>query len=269
MSICNKERLDCKQDLCRIFNIIQFCSVFAWSALIFPPILIFIAKPLIYLVGLEAPCDFQLCTYNFCYSVMGIQHTIIKDAELIEKGFIIANHRGVFDCIFDPFIAKATILGRFYAHFMSFGHYILRIFDNRNLVMRRGKDTRQTIFNKFIIHMNSYESGYTKRILFFPEGTRQKYKTLKSTDEVKSYLKYGLLKEIYLNKQYPVQIMISNNKELVVSEFNMSCNFGVKMNTRISKPIYPHKFLTEQDFYDEIANVWLDCYTTTHSSPSV
>lgn len=247
-----------------IYKFIQFCFVYVWSALIFPTILIFFAKPIIYFMGLEAPCDFQLCAHNFVYTVMGVQHTIVKDSPLIEKGFIIANHRGAFDCIIDPYVAESSILGRVYAHVISVGHYFLRAFDNRNLVMRRGKDTRHTIFEKMIAHMNSYNSPYTKRVLFFPEGTRQKYNSLKSPDEAKSYLKYGLLKEIYLNKEYPVQIMISSNKELVVSEHSLSCHFGVQVNTRISNPIYPLKFATEQEFYDEIANKWFDCYQTTH-----
>ena len=253
------------RQLYRVYKCTQILVVYTWSAVIFPFLLIFIAKPIVFLTGIEAPCDFQICAHNFCYTIMRINQTIVKDTELIEKGFILANHRGAFDCIIDPYVAEASILGRFYAHFMSFGHYILRVLDHRNLVMRRGKDTRTTIFQKFITHMNSYDSPYSKRILFFPEGTRQNYTSLKTTDEVKSYLKYGLLKEIYLNKEYPVQIMISNNKELVCSERNFCVNFGVKVNTRFSKPIHPNKFATEQEFYDEIANVWLDCYRTTHT----
>jgi len=248
----------------RIYKCIQLVYVYAWSAIIFPLILIFIAKPIVYLTGLEVPCDFQLCAHNLYHHILQPQIVVVKDAELIEKGFILANHRTLFDGIFDPYMAKATVLGRGLAQFMSFGHYFLRAFDNRTLSMRRGKDTRQTIFASFVKHMNSYDSEYTKRILFFPEGTRQKYKTLNSTDEVKSYLKYGLLKEIYLDKRYPVQLMISSNKELIGSEYTLSVNFGVKVNVRFSKPIHPAKFATEQEFYDEIANVWLDCYQTTH-----
>lgn len=248
----------------KIYNIILFISLYAWTSLIFPFILIFIAKPIVYLTGLEAPCDFQLCCHNLYHHILKTKIVVVKDAELIEQGFILANHRTLFDGVFDPYMAKATALGRGLAQFMSFGHYFLRAFDHRTLTMNRGKDTRQTIFASFAKHMNSYDSEYTKRIVFFPEGTRQNYKTLKSPDEVKSYLKYGLLKEIYLNKEYPVQLMISSNKEFMHSEHTMSVNFGAKVNVRFSKPIHPNRFKTEQEFYDEIANVWFDCYQTTH-----
>jgi hypothetical protein len=248
-----------------IYNFVQFVCVYVWSALIFPMILIFIVKPIIYLTGLEAPCDFQLCAHNLYCHVLQTKINIVKDAELIEKGFILANHRTLFDGVFDPYVARATALGRGLAHAASLGHYLLRAFDRRTLAMTRGKDTRQSIFASFVKHMNSYDSEYTKRIVFYPEGMRQSYKSLRSPDEVKSYLKYGLLKEIYLNKEYPVQIMISNNKEFALSEHTLSCQFGVKINTRLSKPIHPRTFATEQEFYDEIAVIWFDCYQTTHS----
>ncbi len=67
-----------------------------------------------------------------------------------------------------------------------------------------------------------------------------------------------------MDKRYPVQLMISSNKEVMHSEYTLSCNFGVKVNVRFSKPIHPSNFATDQDFYDEIANVWFDCYQTTH-----
>jgi hypothetical protein len=249
----------------RIYKFICLTCLYIWSGMVFPLLLICIAKPIVYLSGFEAPCDFQLCCHNLYCHLLKTKIDVVKDAELIDKGFILANHRTLFDGIFDPYMARGTALGRGLAQAASLGHYLLRLFDHRTLTMQRGKDTRQSIFGRFVKHMNSYDSEYTKRIVFYPEGTRQKYKTLRSVDEVKSYLKYGLLKEIYLNKEYPVQLMISSNKELVISEYTMSANFGVNVNVRFSKPIHPRKFATEQDFYDEIAKVWLDCYQTTHA----
>jgi hypothetical protein len=147
--------------------------VYVWTAIIFPLILIFIAKPIFYFVGIDIPCDFQLCAHNLYHHLLRTQITVVKDAELIEKGFILANHRSVFDGAFDPYVARASVLARGLAQFVAFGHCFIRTIDNRTLILFRGKDTRQTIFASFVKHINSYDSEYSKRILFYPEGSRQ------------------------------------------------------------------------------------------------
>ncbi len=102
--------------------------------------------------------------------------------------------------------------------------------------------------------------------MFYPEGTRNNYTSLSSRDELKSYIKFGLLKSIYQDKRYPVQLLISNNKEIAFNEKKFIASYGVQINTKISAAIHPKDFATEVEFFDEIIRVWYDCYVETHLS---
>ena len=126
--------------------------------------------------------------------------------------------------------------------------------------INRGKDGRDTVYSRCVAHIQRYDT----RIVFFPEGTRNNYSSLDSEDDLRKYIKFGLLKSIYQDKVYPVQIQISNNKERAFNEKKMSVGFGVPINTRISKPIHPKDFSTDTEFFNEIIRVWYDCYTPLH-----
>ena len=60
--------------------------------------------------------------------------------------------------------------------------------------------------------------------------------------------------------------MISNNKEIAFNEKTVTANYGVKINTKISKAIHPKDYATEYEFFDEIVRVWFDCYVETHNN---
>lgn len=184
-----------------------------------------------------------------------------SDAPLIEQGYILANHRSWTDFAFDTMMSRGTIVGRREAFWAVWFVTCIGYLDNRIISITRGAETRQELFSRIRQHMGI--TNY-KRILFFPEGTRLKYTQLKSADDVKTYLKYGMLKCIYEDKLYPVQLQISNNKELVVDEKRLHIQYGVPVNTHRSKPIYPKDYATEQLFYDEIAAVWYECWKITH-----
>jgi hypothetical protein len=206
--------------------------------------------------------DAQQYMEKILYNVAQIKHKITYDNRLIKKGFVLANHRSWTDFCIDSYTAKASILGRKLAFCAVFGVTSINHLSNRNVMFTRGKDTRRDIYDKCVKHIQ--KSDY-KRVVFFPEGTRMTYTTLNSVDEVKSYLKYGLLKEIYYDKRFPVQIMISNNKEIVFNEKTMTINYGVQVNTHISKPIWPKDFQTETEFFDAIANQWYESWKKTHT----
>lgn len=207
--------------------------------------------------------DFQTYSIFVVCNVLGVKQCISTDAPLIEQGYILANHRSWTDFVFEPMMSCSTIVARKEAFWAVWFSYCLGYLDNRTVGFTRGAETRQELFARIKQHM-----GITKykRILFFPEGTRLKYTQLNSADEVKTYLKYGLLKCIYEDKQFPVQLQISNNKELVFDEKRLHIRYGVPVNTHRSKPIYPKDYATEQLFYDEIAAVWYECWKITHLS---
>jgi hypothetical protein len=207
--------------------------------------------------------DFQrFMTYCMC-NVLQVKQRISSDAQLIEQGYILANHRSWTDFVFDTMISRGTIIGRREAFWAMGFSACLGYLDKRIISFTRGAETRQELFSRIRQHMDITKY---KRILFFPEGTRLKYTQLRSADDVKTYLKYGMLKCIYEDKQFPVQLQISNNKELVLDEKRMHIQYGMPINTHRSKPIYPNDYATEQLFYDEIAAVWYECWKITHLS---
>jgi 1-acyl-sn-glycerol-3-phosphate acyltransferase len=199
-------------------------------------------------------------SHYICFDLLKIKHNYTRDAELIEQGFILANHRCALDFYIDPYLSKSAIVARGMAHMANMGYGLLSLMEGRGIILYRGTDTRQTTYAKCKTHFST--NG--RRVLFYPEGTRLSYTSLSSADELKGHLKFGLLKSIYEDGQNPVQIQISNNKELALNEKKLSFAFNVEINTRLSKPIHPADFATDEEFFNEIARVWYDCYVSTH-----
>ncbi len=232
---------------------LSFVFVYLWGVVIVPTACI-IAKPFRYFI----PIDLDFCFSHFLYSVLDIKHTVTWNAPLIETGIILPNHRCALDWVLDCYITKSSSIGRGLAYVASSMMACLIWLDGRGIIIHRGKDKRGEIYQRMLAHPG-------KRICFWPEGTRLSYTTLTSKDEVRTYLKYGLLKEIYFGKQWPVQLCISSNKEVAFSEKRLIAKRGVPIRTVISKPIHPRDFASEELFYDEIASVWLDCWNDAYS----
>ena len=232
---------------------LYFIGAYLWSWVIVPFTFVLV-RPFVCF-------DFQTNAKHFLYHVLGIQHTITGE-KLIDEGFMLGNHRGFIDVMIDAYIANSTNIAR--AMTIVAGPFIQLIAyaDNRTIIINRGKDNRHDVYSRCVYHLNHCSR---KRISFYPEGTRNKYTSLSSCEELKSYIKFGLLKSIYENKRYPVQMIISNNKEMAFNERRLSANYGVKIHTVISAPIHPKDFATDVEFFDEIVRVWFDCYKTSHA----
>ena len=232
---------------------LYFIVVYLWNIMIFPMICI-VMKPF-----QITSLSLDLCFDSFIYSSLQIKHSIHWDTQLIEDGFILGNHRCALDWPLDCFITNSTCIGRRMAFVASGILALLVCLEDRGIVIRRGKDNRQEIYKKSI---NNIKTNH--RVCFWPEGTRLNYTKLSSKEEVRSYLKYGLLKEIYINKSFPVQLCISSNKEIAFNEKRLIARRGIPIRTIISKSIHPKEFETEEDFYNEIAITWLDCWTRAY-----
>jgi 1-acyl-sn-glycerol-3-phosphate acyltransferase len=224
---------------------LYFLFAYLWSWVIVPCSFV-ILRPFVRL-------DYNLNARHFLYTVLGIKQQITGD-KLIGEGFILANHRCFLDALIDCYVSNSigisrqlTILG---GPFIILFAYI----DNRVILINRDKDNRHDVY------LRCTERLHNKRIVFYPEGTRNNYTSLKSCDELKSYIKFGLLKSIYEDKRYPVQMMISNNKEIAFNEKKLHAKYGVHIHTKISKSIHPKDFATDTEFFDEIVKVWFDCY---------
>jgi 1-acyl-sn-glycerol-3-phosphate acyltransferase len=231
---------------------ILFVFAYLWSWIIVP-ITFVVLRPFVRL-------DYQTNARHFIYTVLGIQHQITGE-KLIDEGFVLGNHRGFIDCTIDMFVSNTVMISRGLTILVAPFMQLLAYADNRTIVINRGKDNRHNVYSRCVSHINHYEY---KRIIFYPEGTRNTYTSLSSREELKSYIKFGLLKSIYEDKRYPVQLLISNNKELAFNEKKLTANYGVNIHTKISPAIHPKDFTTETEFFDEIVRVWFDCYQETH-----
>ena len=231
---------------------LYFTLAYLWSWVIVPFTFV-ILRPFVRL-------DYQLNARHFLYTVLGIQHKITGE-KLIDEGFVLPNHRSFIDCIIDGYLSEATAISRYLVILGAPFIILLPYIENRVILINRGKDNRHDVYKRCVLHIHRYQN---KRICFYPEGTRNNYTSLSSCEELKSYIKFGLLKSIYEDKQYPVQLMISNNKEIAFNEKKLSAKYGVKINTKISKAIHPKDYSTDVEFFDEIVRVWFDCYVETH-----
>ena len=232
---------------------LYFTLTYLWSWIIVPFTFV-ILRPFVRL-------DYQLNARHFLYTVLGIQHQITGE-KLIDEGFILPNHRCFIDIIIDGYVCNSYGLARYLVVLGTPFIILLSYIDNRAILINRGKDNRHDVYKRCVLHIHRYQN---KRICFYPEGTRNNYTSLSSCEELKSYIKFGLLKSIYEDKRYPVQLMISNNKEIAFNEKKLSAKYGVKINTKISKAIHPKDYSTDVEFFDEIVKVWFDCYVETHT----
>lgn len=237
---------------------LAFAFTYLWAVVIVPTTCI-ICKP----IRLIFPNSFDLdfCFRHFMYDILAIKHTVVWNAPLIDTGIILANHRCALDWVVDTSITKSSAIGRGMAFVASSLLGLLIWLENRGIVIRRGIDKRDGIYARIVTHIETTEN---KRICFWPEGTRNSYLSLSSPDEVGTYLKYGLLKAIYYDKRYPVQLCISSNKEIAFSEKKLVAKRGVPIQTIISVPMHPNNYATEQDFYDAIKLEWYSCWVATH-----
>jgi linoleoyl-CoA desaturase len=184
--------------------------------------------------------------------------------ELVDSGFILPNHRTWVDFCLDPYIAKASILGRVEA-WLAISFASLICYFEKMIIVINKKDDRHTTFSKMINHMNSKTPGqYNKRIIFYPEGKRCSYISCENIDDVKSKLKPGLLKSVYEYKLQPIQLMITNNKEKFFNEKKLSVGFNIHMTTYISKPIHPTNYSNFEDFYTAIATEWFTIWNKVY-----
>ena len=224
-----------------------------WSCVVVP-FLVVILRPFVHL-------DSKMCGHHTIYAILGVKHQITGE-KLIDRGFILPNHRSWMDFALDSYTSNGTMISRSLVILAIPFLCLLNYIDNRIIFIRLGKESRNDIYRRMVSHINRYQN---KRIVFYPEGSRNNYTSLKSCEELKSYIKFGLLKSIYEDKLYPVQLMISNNKEFAINEKKLTVNYGVKIHTKISKAIHPKDYATDVAFFDEIVRVWFDCYVETHS----
>lgn len=202
------------------------------------------------LLQYKTNCWRMMC--KFCFFVFNIKHRFLNDKVFIQQGFILANHRSFTDFAIDPYASYSAIVGRHLAFISMLFYALLGFIENLFIIIDRSW-SREKIFKMVLDYLE--KSTVTKRILFWPEGTRRDYTSL-TLEETRKFIKPGLLKSIYLHRKFPVQLMLSNNKENVFNEKKLRCNIGITVNTILSDPIYPEDYTSFETFLEKIHTEW-------------
>lgn len=184
----------------------------------------------------------------------------------IEQGFILCNHRSIFDIPFDPYMMEAFTVGRTGACLFGNMASVLGIFSGRGLWFNRGNTSRQQLMEMIINRINSPTVKF-KRVVFYPEGSRKKYRVLGGPNDIKTIIKKGLLKSIYEHKKLPVQIFISANKDYPMSLNPFGARTGVTIISKLGDPIYPDDFNNFDVFLNYICKKWFELWYETHIHP--
>ena len=130
---------------------------------------------------------------------------------------------------------------------------LLQVLENRVIRFSRGNTSREYLYNL----IDNYLENNDRNVFLYPEGTRCKHSILSTIEDVKKTIKPGLLKSIYENKKYPIQIFISTNKEKCFNEKTFEISFGQTIKTSIGKEIHPTNFNSFDEFFDAICIDWL------------
>lgn len=186
---------------------------------------------------------------------------VTNKQEIIKKGYCLVNHRSWFDCVHDMALCKASITSRFLAVIPMLTLFFKMKLDNRLVIVNRKNDSRHEMFIKLKNHLKEQD-----RIIFYPEGTRNKYLSLQDENELEKYLKFGLLKSIYEDSEYPVQIFVSKGKEDIFNEKTLQVKLGGRVKTEISPGIYPQDFKTFESFKKKIIKTWFNLHYKLYSN---
>ena len=223
------------------------------------PILI-LPFAIIYKILLPNHCNTWEYVCKLSLNLLNVKYINIGNEKLIDKGYILSNHRSFIDFSYDAVMTKSSIVGRYLVYFTMSFLSILGFIDNRLIAFHRGKTNRKDIMKKINNHFDK-KGLFCQRILFYPEGTRKNYKNLSSPDDFKkNHLKFGLLKEIYEQKLYPVQIFITSNKENIINEKQLYLSYNKTLKSKLCSPIYPEKYEIFDDFINEICKSWYEAY---------
>ena len=159
------------------------------------------------------------------------------------------NHRDWADFFIDLYVSegRAAFLSRMMVliAFPVFGIYAYlsktAIFFKRN---SKGRDFSK--FNKMMT--DQLQRCPFHGIAVYPEGTR-------NIRPESLPLKRGMLRYCY-SERTPVQIIITTNKEHILSQKMLKATFGVKCMVGYSPPIDPSDYSDFQLFYDDVQKHW-------------
>ncbi|GBF93205.1 phospholipid glycerol acyltransferase [Raphidocelis subcapitata] len=160
----------------------------------------------------------------------------------------LANHRSWADFFVDAYLAggRAQMLSRM-AVLYAFPMFMAPVIAMRGcIVFKRGRIDDKEAFNKWIDGL--VEASPQNGLMVYPEGHR-------STLAHSLPLKRGMLHYAYSRKM-PVQIIMSANKESVLSEKELHVGFGCTVVTSYSGLISPGDYAGFEGFMAAVQAAW-------------
>ncbi|KDD77048.1 hypothetical protein H632_c32p2 [Helicosporidium sp. ATCC 50920] len=165
-----------------------------------------------------------------------------------KKVMYLLNHRSWADLIIDQYATegRSTFLSRF-AVALAFPAFISVMYVTKTvLLFNRNNVKDKEAFNRWIDRQ--FGSSPQTGLSVYPEGHR-------STAGGSQPLKRGMLMYAFSRKM-PVQIIISANKEALLSEKEFTARFNQNVAVGYSEVIDPSKFEDPREFVDEVQRVW-------------
>lgn len=185
---------------------------------------------------------------------------------LIERGYVLANHRSFTDFCIDAYISKSSVISRLMVVGVTLFTGSQMWLEERITFIHRGKSSAASVAARMIRVMERKKNPIA-RYIFYPEGTRRLYKTLSGPDELLGYFRKGLLLTLYQHEhakprpeQLPFQIQVAMNKESVINEKRQECGYKVTIPYTRGSPIYAADYSTDDLFLSAIAKEWFRQY---------
>ncbi|CAG9465508.1 unnamed protein product [Pedinophyceae sp. YPF-701] len=183
---------------------------------------------------------------------LGVRFKLVGQRRLHkgERMVYLANHRSWADFFLDVWTteARCSIMSRWMV-FFAFPVFMASVIVLRGIVLfKRGKIKDKDAFNAWLDKTldRQVNSG---SLLLYPEGTR-------NTKPHALPLKRGMLKYSW-SRGLPFQIIVTTNKERVLSEKKMAVKFGVTCCTGFSEVIESKRYKDDFDgFMEEVQRVW-------------
>lgn len=251
----------------RLASAVGFCAYLAIVLIPIPAILLacsILYYPIRRMGATTAWVDFFQYFVGVCTWILCIRHSFVPGHSTVARRgtIILANHRSWCDFPFDNHLTRATVVSRSVVQYAMLVAGALQVCEHRVIRFRRGRTNKEDLYSRLDAHMRRHH----RNILLYPEGKRMRHLRLSSVDECKATLKPGLLWMIYNKGQYPVQVVVSSNKERVLDERALSIRLGVAVRTYAGPILHPRDYASFECFVDAIATQWYEAWTLTHST---
>lgn len=135
--------------------------------------------------------DYTIYISKIYLFTTGVKIKFLDSNIQLDKGFILSNHRSWNDFCIDPYFSNTSFMGRHLGTLCVLSSALLAMTERRYLSFNRNM-SRNEVFSLIVKHMNK-NGKYSKKMLYWPEGTRKSHNYLASIEDTKATIKPGLL----------------------------------------------------------------------------